>query len=148
MGKIQVLPELIGWESIRRGMKVDDEFIRRTMEANHKLIYGESGEPAGREDEMGDIVLGDIRTEHHYPAPPAPEPKKSMGLLPKLAIAGAAALGLGGPLGAAWVLKDALKGQPEPTPVVQPAEPEEKPPVIITEPGENWDWRVGEPIVE
>lgn len=150
-GKIRYLPEIVAWESIRRGMQADDDLIRRTMEANHKLIYGESGEPAGRESEMGDIVLGDIRTEHHYPAPPAPpapEPKKPMGLLPKLAIGTAAALGIASPIGAALLLKDALKTEPPPA-VVAPQEPQEpQPPQIITEPGKTFDWRVGDPIIE
>lgn len=148
LGKMHLLGQMIGAESIRRGLASEDDLLRREAEAYHKLLHGErAGEPS-EVDQMGDIILGD-RVENHTVPTPAP-PASSGKLLPNLAMAGVAALGLSTPLGVgAYLIADAMKSQP--APIVQPiAEPEEKPkpPVIITEPGKTFDYRVGEPIIE
>ena len=149
-GKLRALPEMVAWESIRRGMADEDAAIKRNLDAYHNLLHGGRTQSEGETDEMGNIILGDHITQFQHPAnPPAPPAQKS-GLGKALIGAGLLATGIGAPLGAYFVA-DALKKPDPPTvvqPIEQPAEPEEKPPIIITEPGKNFDWRVGDPIVE
>ena len=130
---------MVGWESIRRGMKAEDEDADRDSAANHEVIYGGHAflphDPDKDEDDenhpMGHMVLGDMKTEHHYHS----AAKKKVSRLAKVAIAAGllspivgVAVGLATPL-----IIDALR-------------PEEKPPIV--EPGEVIGFGVGTPYFE
>lgn len=153
LGKVQVLPELIAWESQRRGLKKEDDAIEENRKFYHKLLHGPAkpeGDDMKSEDDMGHIVLGDMKTEQHFHEAPKPvespivSAPKGMGLLGKLALTGLAAAGIGGPLGVgAWLVADAIRSKP--APVVQP---ETKTETKIETKTIVDRWTVGEPIVE
>lgn len=114
-------------------------FRKRTLD---KLLPS-----SGKDDDVGDTRTTNIDSpqhHHHYPAPIAPTPKPS-GIGKALLGAGLLATGIGGPLGAYFVA-DAIKSQPAPAPIVQPAESEIK--TQIKTETKVIDWTVGEPIVE
>lgn len=69
--KINMLGELISWESIRRGMKSEDRLRDDWADANHKLIYGErNSDMQNIDDDTGHIVLGDMSVTQTQPTPP------------------------------------------------------------------------------
>jgi hypothetical protein len=151
LGKMHVLGRVIGMESIRRGLAFEDDLARRDAEAYHKALHGERAGTPSEMETMGDIILGDRVEPHYHVTPPPPA---SSGFGKALIGAGLLATGIGAPLGAYFVA-DALRGQANPPAVVRPIEPEaqterpeEQPPIVITEPGKTFDWRVGEPSVE
>ena len=132
LGKMYALGQLVGWESIRRGMAHEDELSYRHALANEASLHGKRvhrPEP----EEMGDIILGD-RIEQHY------ETQRGMGSLAKAGIA-AALIGSGAGLSLALpLLVDALADH---------TKPQSPPPAeVIIEPGTDRDWKLGTPIVE
>lgn len=121
---------------MRRGIKVEDDAVKRNMDAHHNLLFGCNGKKESEsDDEMGHIVLGDYRIDQHLPEPPKPS---QLGKI--LLGAGLLATGIGGPLGA-WFVADAIRNKPAPAPVEQ-VQPETKTETKVI------DWTVGEPIVE
>lgn len=131
-----MLRDITSWQSIRSGMKHEDDMARRDAEAYHQLIHGDrAGKPQGDADEMGDnIFLGDYQITQHLPQ--SPQPQQSSGLLSKALLgAGLIATGAGAAYGVPLVL-DALR----PAPVVVPA-PETKPDPVR----EVYDFDVGQP---
>lgn len=144
LGKLHLTGQMLGIESIRRSLKREDDLADLDARANHAVLHGsrtsETGTPQG--DDMGHLVLGDMRTEHHYHQPPDP-PKNGIGTVGKLALA-AALMTTGVGVGAAIPLAiDALSDRP--VPQVQP-EPETR--VETRTERKVFDYEIGEPIVE
>ena len=127
----KALPMMMGLESIRRGLKMEDEAAYRDALAHHELLHGKRGSSGSdRVDDMGHIVLGDMKTEYHLPGTSVPSPK-GIGNLTK-AVIGVALIGTGAGAGVGVpMLIDVLKEKPS-----------------ITVPGEIRDWKLGQPIVE
>lgn len=124
LGKLKVMGSMIGWESIRRGMRQEDEARQRWLRDNHRLLYGESGD-AGEGDDMGHLVLGDYKIEHHLPPPP---PQQSSPLT-TAAMIGMAALSGGGLAMAAPSIADWMTD--DPPAVTQPSDPPAAPPAEL-----------------
>jgi hypothetical protein len=129
--RLNNLTRILGLESIRRGLKTEDDIARRDGLAYHNLLHGGQSSPPSEDDEMGHIVLGDMVTNVLPPTP-----SKGMGALAKVAIAaGLLGTGVGSSVGIPLLI-DVLK-------------PVEKLPVVIPgTPGEIRDWELGKPVVE
>ena len=129
--KLTTILGVIGIESIRRGMKAEDDHAQQDALAYHILLHDKQSrlDPADdKDDGMGHIVLGDMKTEHVYPQ------SKGLGTLAKLAI-GAGLIGTGAGVGAGIPLVlDALKPQPGETRTIEK---------VI-----DRDWKLGTPVVE
>jgi hypothetical protein len=132
MGKMNVMPAMMGWESVRRTMKMEDELVQRDALAHHELLHGDRGSGSLKDnDEMGHMILGDMKTEHHYHGT-SKKAGEGLGTLAKLAVgAGLIGSGAGAGLGGVMLI-DALRNDPPP----------------IVQPGEIRDWELGQPIVE
>ena len=130
IGKMHLMGQMVGWESIRRGMAHEDELAYRHALANVKVLQGGKAVGDPEAEEMGDMILGD-RVEQHYHV------AKGLGKLAKAGVA-AALIGSG-----AWLtlgvpfLIDALTDSPT-----------TGTPGVIVEPGTDTDWRLGQPVVE
>lgn len=125
--KFSNLASMIGWKSIRRTMKREDDLANRDARAYHELLHGDrGGDSSGKskgDEEMGHMVLGDMITHNHFPE------KKGIGPLVKLAI-GSVLVGSGaGAVVGVPILMDFLK-----------------PDSVVTETIK--DFRVGTPILE
>lgn len=138
---------MLGMESIRRGLKMEDDAARRDTLAHHEVLYGKRGSLTDETDDMGhNMVLGDMKTEYHFHEEKGSEGpgalvRKRLSKFAKVAIATAvlgtvAGAGIGVPM-----LINALEKEP---PVAEPVKPAE--PVLL--PGEIRDWKLGQPIVE
>ncbi len=122
------LPQALGVESIRRTMKTEDDLSRRDALAYHELLDGDRGSSVNDEsDDMGDIILGDVKTEYHYP----PQ-KKGIGALAKGVIAaGLVGTGIGAGVGIPMLVDALTRENPQ-----------------IVQPGEEHGWKLGQPIIE
>ena len=119
----------MGLESIRRGMKAEDDLAKRHADANHNLLYGKQDTiSSGEDDDMGNIYLGDVTTTYT-------KPNSGLGFLAKAAItAGLLGGGAGLGLGLSSLIPNDTANKPNPSTVV--------------EPGEVRDWELGQPVVE
>lgn len=123
LGKVELMGQLIGWESIRRGLRTEDIIRDRWMRDNHAAIYGrESESGSGGSDDVGHLVLGDMTTTYQI------QPKKSL-LSKALPFVLTAALSIAGVGALAWKLGLLDPAEPptpspaEPFKPVQPVEP-------------------------
>lgn len=92
MGDLNLLMGTLTAADHKRTLKEQAKNREAESAAVRKHAWGASDEMG--EEELGDqIVLGDIRTEHHHAAPPAPSATSN--IAKTLAAAGLAAAGLG-----------------------------------------------------
>ena len=141
VGRVKLLGNLIGWESIRRDMKREDDLAFLDALAHHKAIHGgveDIGTSIAQDllkgdEEMGHIILGDIYTDYKVEAPKTPsavqetQGGKASGLS-KGALAGLLALATlgGGGLGTlgTYLVNKALSGNGNQPSVTSPEEQE------------------------
>lgn len=125
-------------------MKNEDDAVKRNTNFYQGLIEQSAGSPEGgdmADDDMGHMVLGDMKTEHHYHEnqPQQTPPRKSGWIAKTLAGAALIATGAGATVGVPLLL-DGIRSRLTPSPVVQP-EPETKTETVY----KKEDWSVGEP---
>lgn len=108
----QLMPMMVSWESIRRGMKTEDELRDAQLRAEFERAYGK--EALGDED-VGHMVLGDMKTEYHTHQQ---SPKKSNRLFPIIAAVALTAAGMqwGIPLVNKLLEEDKTPDPPKTTP--------------------------------
>lgn len=95
MGKLNLLMGTLTAADHKKSLEEAQRNREAESAAVRKHVWGASGSEAlTDEEDMGDqIVLGDIRTEHHHAAPPLPSATSN--IAKTLAAAGLAAAGLG-----------------------------------------------------
>lgn len=149
LAKVKLLPQLIAWKSIRGTMdkeaKLHDANARMYHNILHRKFTGKDDPnlKSSEEDEMGDIILGDITvTNTNEPAPQKTPTKKPLGFLAKTAIA-AALIGTGAGGVLAW---PSIVNMFAPS-VETPAPVETSDPKIITQPGTDFDYKILPPKV-
>ena len=125
--KMESLGALIGWESIRRGLKAEDDLMQADAAAYHDALHAGRSDKGDQGGDMGHIVLGDMVTNY---------PEKKTGGIVRAAIgAGLLSTGVGAGVGVPMLLDAIQKDQPPP--VVAPA-------VHV----QVKDWKIGKPVVE
>lgn len=94
MGKLNILMGTLTAADHKKSLEEAQRNREAESAAVRKHVWGSSGSEAlTSEEDMGDqIVLGDIRTEHHHAAP---QPSTGSNIAKTLAAAGLAAAGLG-----------------------------------------------------
>ena len=123
--KMASLGSLIGWESIRRGLKAEDEMMQADAEAYHGKLHADRVDSGNQGGDVGHIVLGDMVPNY---------PEKKMSGLVKAAIgAGLLGTGVGTGVGVPMLLDSLEKDQPPP---------------IVAPDIEIRDWKLGKPTVE
>jgi len=124
--KLESLGALIGWESIRRGLKAEDDLMQADAAAYHDTLHAGRGDKGDQGGEMGHIVLGDMISNY---------PEKKMGGLVKAAIgAGLLGAGVGTGVGVPMLIDAIQKEQP--------------PPIVVPGQMQIRDWKLGKPTVE
>lgn len=130
LARIDGLGSLVSWESIRRGMRREDDLLHAVNVAQFQRACGATAPtaPTPAEDDMGDLILGDRVTNTTTTQPP---PRGSL-LGPALAI-GAGLVGGAGLLQAPAILQaltpasamTAPEGKfRETAPILRPGKPE------------------------
>ena len=128
--KLESLGALIGWESIRRGLKAEDDLMQADATAYHDTLHagrGDKGDQGGDQGgDMGHIVLGDMVT--NYPE------KKTSGIVRAAIGAGLLSTGVGAGVGVPMLIDAIQKEQP--------------PPIVVPGQMQIRDWKLGKPTVE